>query len=106
MRRFVLAAVALGAAATAYADTNVTYTFDDGSGLSAEVEFTLSDPMTLIVRARNTSTSAPVGFDSADQLLTGVSWDYDELASGGAQITGGSVRIGGPGKVRRSLENL
>lgn len=64
-------------------------------GLSAEVEFTLLNSTTLQVRMRNTSTGVPSGFDSSDQLLTGVSWDFgDPGFNGDAMITGGSVAIG------------
>ena len=70
-------------------------TVSDASGLSAEVEFTLLDPMTLVVRAKNTSTGVPSGFSSADQLLTSVSWDFSPAGlSAGTSITGGSVIIG------------
>ncbi len=68
----------------------VTIPVFDGSGLSAEVEFTLPDATTLQVRAKNTSTGAPAGFDSADQILTSVSWDF----GGATSIVGGSVATG------------
>ncbi len=92
MHRFL--PVAAVAAFAAFASAGETFQFDDPSGLSAEVEFTLVDPMTLVVRARNTSTAAPVGFDSADQLLTGVSWEFPEVGMDTVEITGGSVVIG------------
>ena len=66
-------------------------------GLRAEVEFTLSNPptTTLQVRARNTSTGVPAGFDNADQLLTGISWDFGEPGfNGDPEITDGTVVIG------------
>ncbi len=67
----------------------------DASGLSGEVEFTLVNATTLEVRARNTSTGVPLGFDSADQILTGVSWDFPPPGlTGTTAITGGSVVIG------------
>jgi hypothetical protein len=61
------------------ASASVIFTFMDPSlpGLAAEAEFTLLGPTTLEVRLRNTSTGAPSGFDSSDQLLTGISWDFD-----------------------------
>jgi hypothetical protein len=70
--------------------------FSDPSGLSAEAEFTLLNATTLEVRLRNTSTGTPDGFDSSDQLLTGLSWDFGLLGSnpGDVEITGGSVIIG------------
>lgn len=70
--------------------------FSDPSGLSAEVEFTLLNPTTLEVRVRNTSTGVPAGFDNADQILTGVSWDFGVLGQdpGDPMITGGSVITG------------
>ena len=67
----------------------------DLSGLSAELEFTLLDPTTLEVRAKNTSTGVPDNFNSSDQLLTGVSWDFGHPGyNGDAQIIGGCVVIG------------
>jgi hypothetical protein len=68
----------------------------DSSGLAAEVEFTLVSPTTLEVRARNLSTGVPAGFDAADQILTGVSWDFGEpgFGSGDPEIIGGTVVIG------------
>jgi hypothetical protein len=68
----------------------------DSSGLAAEVEFTLVSPTTLEVRARNISTGVPAGFEAADQILTGISWDFGELGfgSGDPEITGGTVVIG------------
>jgi hypothetical protein len=68
----------------------------DPSGLSAELEFTLVNPTTLEVRAKNTSTGVPLGFSNSDQLLTGVSWDFGVLGEDPAdpKITGGSVKTG------------
>ena len=76
--------------------TSVLFEFVDASGLSAEVEFTLLDPTTLEIRARNTSTGVPAGFDSSDQILTGVSWDFGLPGYDPADpfITGGWVIIG------------
>jgi hypothetical protein len=71
------------------------FVLTDSSGLSAEVEFTLIDPTTLEVRARNTSTGVPVGFSNSDQLLTGISWDFGHPGfNGDAMITGGTVLTG------------
>lgn len=60
------------------------------SGLTAEAEFNLPNATTLTVRLKNTSTGVPIGFTSADQLLTGVSFDF----AGATSITGGSVVTG------------
>ncbi len=69
--------------------------FSDVSGLSAEVEFSLIDATTLEVRARNTSTGAPSGFEAADQILTGISWDFAPPGLGGnTAIIGGTVLMG------------
>ena len=64
--------------------------FSDPSGLSAEAEFTMLNPTTLEVRLRNTSTGVPFGFDEADQLLTGISWDFGEV---GQNVPYGKCRI-------------
>jgi hypothetical protein len=67
-----------------------------GSGLAAEVEFTLINPTTLEVRARNTSTGVPGGFSNSDQILTGISWDFGLPGDnpGDVSITGGTVFTG------------
>jgi hypothetical protein len=71
------------------------FIFSDVSGLSAEVEFTLINATTLEVRAQNTSTDAPDGFDAADQLLTGISWDFAPPGlTGNTSIIGGIVLMG------------
>lgn len=44
-------------------------------GLSAEAEFSLPTPDTLVIRLSNTSTAAPGGIDNAGQILTGISFD-------------------------------
>jgi len=73
----------------------ISFVFTDPSGLSAEVEFTLLDPTTLEVRARNTSTGTPVGFDESDQMLTGISWDFGHPGfNGDPEIVSGTVLIG------------
>ena len=70
--------------------------FSDPSGLSAEVEFTLINPTTLQIRTRNTSAGVPLGFSNADQLLTGMSFDFGLPGMNPADpvITGGSVLTG------------
>ena len=95
MRKFVaLAAFAM----TSQVALGDPYIFSHPSGLSAEVEFTLVDSLTLQVRAKNTSTGAPAGFDSADQILTGISWDFGEPGwIGDPEITDGTVVIGPSG---------
>jgi hypothetical protein len=82
-------------AATDLARGSIIYNLSDVSGLSAEVEFDLPNATTLTIRLKNTSTGVPGGFDSADQLLTGVSWDFGHPGfNGDSMITGGSVIIG------------
>ncbi len=85
--RFVAATIVLAAASGA-ANAGLVLSFTDVSGLSAEAEFTLIDPSTVEIRLRNTSTGAPLGFDGADQILTGLSW-----SGGGNSILGGSAVI-------------
>ncbi|MCE5278982.1 MAG: PEP-CTERM sorting domain-containing protein [Planctomycetaceae bacterium] len=74
-----------------------TYTLnkstDDGmplAGLSAQATFFWDDaaPDSLKISLRNTSTSVPGWFDSADQILTSLSFDL-----GGLAITGGTATI-------------
>ena len=91
--RAVAPAVLLLISVPALADSLL---FSDPSGLSAEVEFTLLDPTTLEVRARNTSTDVPDGFSNADQLLTAISWDFGlpGIHADDPAITGGWVIIG------------
>ena len=44
---------------------------------------------------RNTSTGTPAGFDSSDQILTGLAWDFGEPGfNGDITITGGTVFTG------------
>lgn len=71
-------------------------TFSDPSGLSGEAEFTLVNPTTVQIRLTNTSTGVPVGFDSSDQLLTGITWDSGEIGinAGDPAIVGGTAAIG------------
>ena len=70
--------------------------FEDGSGLSAEAEFTLLGAGDVLqIRLKNTSTSIPSGFSNSDQLLTGISWDFGEIGfNGDIVITGGTVFTG------------
>jgi hypothetical protein len=74
---------------------SITYFYSDADGLMAEAEFTLVSPTELEVRYRNTSTGAPVGFDSSDQILSGVSWDFGHPGfNGDTMIASGSVKTG------------
>lgn len=88
----LLSVAALSGATHAGTIVNVS----DPSGLKAEAEFTLTGPTTLTIRLRNISTGVPVGFTSADQILTGVSWDFGLPGGNGGEptITAGSVLIG------------
>lgn len=82
-------------ALTAQVAVGDLFVFTDASGLSAEVEFTLINATTLEVRAKNTSTGVPAGFESSDQILTGISWDFGHPGyNGDTMITGGTVVIG------------
>lgn len=77
------------------ANAGTVILFSDASGLSAEAEFTMLNPTTLEVRLKNTSTGVPLGFDSSDQILTGISWDFGHVGfNGDAMITGGTVVTG------------
>lgn len=78
------------------ATASEVFMFSDPSGLGAEAEFTLLDEgMTLEIRFRNTSTGLPEGFESADQILTGLSWDFGAPGSNDeVEITGGLVMTG------------
>lgn len=95
MTRFTIVA---GAAALAVSPlfAGQVVTFSDPSGLAAEAEFTLLNPTTLEIRLQNISTDAPDDFDSSDQLLTSISWDFGQIGADPAdpQIVSGSVRIG------------
>ncbi|MEX1026017.1 MAG: XDD4 family exosortase-dependent surface protein [Planctomycetota bacterium] len=65
--------------------------FSAASGLACEAEFTLvGGGSSLEIRYRNTSTGTPVGFNSSDQLLTSVSWDFGGVAT----MLGGSAVVG------------
>ncbi len=94
MQRFLVATAC--AVVIPIATASEVFIFSDSSGLGAEAEFTLLDEgMTLEIRLRNTSTGLPDGFDSADQILTGLSWDFGAPGSNGeAEMTGGTVWTG------------
>ena len=72
------------------------FLLSDPSGLAAEAEFTLLGPTSLQVRLRNTSTGVPLGSTEADQILTGVSWDFGApgVNVGDVDIIAGSVMTG------------
>ncbi len=93
MKAIALCAGSLIAAAAAQAD--VLY-FSHANGLAAEAEFTLLDATTLQIRLCNTSTGVPFGFDSSDQILTGISWDFGLPGMDPSDVTiiGGTVVIG------------
>jgi len=81
------AIAAAGLALTSGANATLI-SFSDPSGLAAEAEFTLLNPNQIQIRLQNTSTGVPMGFESADQLLTGLSWNSFGVV--GQTITGGS----------------
>lgn len=89
-KHLVVGGIVASALLAANADAGVIINFNDPSGLAGQAEFDLLNPTTLQVRLRNTSTGVPVGFDSADQLLTSCAF----LLNGGVTITGGSVFTG------------
>ena len=62
-------------------------------GLSASADFTLNNSTELQITLINNSTGVPAGFDSSDQLLTGISWDFG-MAVGAT----GTVVIGPGGR--------
>lgn len=78
------------------ANAGLIVVFDDGSGLSGEAEFTLLGAGDVLeIRLKNTSTSIPAGFNSSDQLLTTLSWDFGEIGfNSDIVITGGTVFTG------------
>lgn len=86
------AAIAAAGLALASSANATLISFTDSSGLSAEAEFTLLNPNQIQIRLQNTSTGVPLGFDSADQLLTGLTWDTFGVA--GQTITGGTAVTG------------
>lgn len=79
------------------------------NGLSAQATFVLDtgSPTILKIDLANTSTGVPAGFDSSDQILTGISWDFGDAGFRGADpaITGGSVVIG-PGGGSLNFSNV
>lgn len=90
---FCVGGVAVSAFAGA-APGSIIVNYNDPSGLAAVAEFTVVNPTTLQVRLRNVSTGVPMGFSSADQILTGISWDFGPAGFAGITITGGSVMSG------------
>lgn len=94
MRGMISKTVAVSVAGLAFsAAANATLiSFMDASGLAAEAEFTLLNPNQIQIRLQNTSTAVPMGFDGADQLLTGLSWDSFGVV--GQSITGGTAVTG------------
>lgn len=96
MRRSLICLMAL-AALSQSASAGMVFNFSDPMypGLGAQAEFDLLSPTMIQIRLKNTSTGAPMGFDSADQILTGVSWDFPPpgLALTTA-IIGGTAEIG------------
>lgn len=101
-------ALALGAFAhadilerTVVLDVSTDPNFDP-AGLSATATFRLDtdSPSTLQILLINTSTGTPATFDSADQLLTSLSFDL-----GGLSITGGGAVVG-PGGFSLNFSNV
>lgn len=88
--------VALCAAIAGPASAGLVVVFDDGSGLSAEAEFTLLGAGDEIeIRLKNTSTSIPMGFSNSDQILTGLSWDFNVTGYPDVpEIISGTVIVG------------
>ncbi len=84
---------------TAYSTSAVQDEFLNG--LSAQAIFTLdtANPTELKIELFNTSTGVPFWFDSGQQLLTAVSFDFGHPGyNGDASITGGTVIIGPGGQ--------
>jgi len=70
------------------------------NGLSARAVFKWDSaaPAVMIIELTNTSTGVPSGFDNAQQILTGISFDFGEPGyNGDAVITGGTVVLGAGG---------
>jgi hypothetical protein len=96
-RSFALTLAAVGGAICLASNANAggLFTFSDGSGLSAEAEWTMIGPSTLQIRLKNTSTGGPGGMSNSDQILTGLSWDFGHPGfNGDVMILSGSVVIG------------
>lgn len=90
-----LLGVLLTAVVAQSATAGTLVTVSDPSGLSAEAEFTMLTPTTLEIRLKNTTTGVPLGFDTADQVLTGVSWDFGHVGyNGDAHILSGTAVTG------------
>ncbi len=70
-------------------------------GLSARAIFTLNNPTELEIILINTSTGVPALFDSSDQLLTGISWDFGMAVV----ATTGTVVIG-PGGYSLNFDQI
>ena len=73
------------------------------NGLSVKAIFTLSTSNAAMLKIElfNTSTGVPSGFSNADQLLTGISFDFGESL----KIIGGTVVIG-PGSVSYNFDKI
>lgn len=70
------------------------------NGLSAQAIFTFDtdNPTELLITLSNTSTGVPTGFSNADQLLTGVSFDFGlPGVDNSVTILGGSAEVGAGG---------
>lgn len=108
--RYLFPAIVVAALVNQSASAGTVVPFSDPSGLSAEVEFTMLNPTTLEVRLKNTSTGLPGGFGAADQILTGVSWDFGLIGHNHASdpdIIGGTVVTGSSSfSVNFSLTNV
>ena len=89
---FALGACAIGASSASADIIN----FSHASGLSASAEFTMLNATTVRIRLTNTSTGVPMGFDSSDQLLTGITWDagMPGINATDPMILGGTAVIG------------
>lgn len=88
-------ALIAGCASSASAMSELIF-FSGPDGLAAEAEFTMIDPNTLEIRLKNTSTGVPAGFGSSDQILTGISFDFDMPGANISDpaILGGTAIIG------------
>jgi len=97
MKKLMIIAMVIGIMANSASAVITSELFDlvDPSGLGARVIFTLdsASPTKLTIKLINISTALPAGFDNADQLLTGVSWDFGQAVG----ATGGTVIIGSGG---------
>ena len=78
---------------------STTIDFVNSDGLGAQATFSFDDAVNsdiLTIELSNTSTDVPDGFDSADQLLTSISFDLGLLGNNVADptIDSGAVEIG------------